>query len=206
MLIIFSDWFQNAIKLRKSSEIGLLQALGKQLNNHVRRYAAYLIHLGVIFIFMAIVGTTAYKQEKQITLKKGESTTIGKYTLTYDTMSQSKDEVKDILHAHVTVFKDGNKIDELTPERYYYRSAMRETQVTTEVDLKSNLAEDLYISLPNLQNDESATFVIMLNPLQNWMWIGGVLMVLGTIIILVHVARTNKVTTQPRSRQDSRIS
>ncbi len=203
VIVIFSDWLQNAGKLRKSNEIGFLQALGKQLSNHVRRYAAYLIHLGVIFIFMAIVGTTAYKQEKQITLKKGESVTIGKYTLTYDTISQSQDKVKDILHAHVTVYQDGNKIYELTPERYYYRSTMRETQVTTEVDLKSNLVEDLYISLANLQNDESATFVIMLNPLQNWMWIGGGLMVLGTIIILVHVTRTNRKQKSKKKQSEN---
>jgi len=195
IVVIFTDWFQNSVRLRNDKKIGFARALWEQLSRHVRRYAAYLIHLGVILIFIAIVGTTAYKQEKQVTMKKGDSTTIGKYTLTYENISQSHDKAKDILLAHLSVFKNGKKLGDLTPQRFFYRSTVRETQVSTEVSLRSTLLEDLYISLASFQKDESATFVIMINPLQNWMWIGGGLMTLGIIIIFIDIRRRRKSQT-----------
>ena len=108
-------------------------------------------------------------------------------------MTQDRDKAKDMLLAHVKIFKNGKEIGELTPKRFFYRSAMRETQVTTEVSLRSNLKEDLYISLASFQEDESATFIIMINPLQNWMWIGGGLMALGIILIFIDNRKKKKI-------------
>jgi cytochrome c-type biogenesis protein CcmF len=88
------------------------------------------------------------------------------------------------------VYRGEELLAKLFPQSHFYRSAMRETQRTSEVDLRSNLKEDLYVSLASYQDDGSATFVLMLNPLMNWMWIGGFTITIGVIIILIHA--TNK--------------
>lgn len=203
LAVILSELFVSAGKRKASSNENIFKATGKILRLNPRKYAAYLIHLGVAMIFIAIVGTTVYKQEKQITLKKGESTTIGKYTLVYKSMSEESDERKDVLYAHLDVLKSDKKIGELTPQKHLYKGGIGEKQVTSEVDFKSNLVEDLYISIASYQNDESATFVIMLNPLQNWMWIGGAVMTLGIIIILANAFKKQKQKNKKTSGQKS---
>jgi cytochrome c-type biogenesis protein CcmF len=162
---------------------------------NVRRYAGYLIHFGVILIYLAIVGTSVYKQEKEITLQQGAETTIGDYRLVYSKMGDKRDANKDVLTAELDVFKGSEKLGTLTPRRNFYTSTMGKTQYTTEVAVRSTLKEDLYVILASYQDDGSATFTFLVNPLQIWMWIGGVLITIGVIIILVHSARNKK--TQP---------
>lgn len=163
---------------------------------NTRRYAAYLIHIGVILIYLAIVGTTVYKHEKEITLRQGEETTIGDYRLVYVTMGDKRGANKDILMAELDVFQGDKRLGKIVPQRFFYHSAMGKTQYTTEVAVRSTLKEDLYAILASYQDDGSATFTFMVNPMQIWMWIGGILMTIGVIIILVHSAKNKK--TQPK--------
>jgi len=185
-----------SVSIEKSREDkGLFNAVGKVLNKHARQYSGYLIHIGVVMIFLSIVGTTAYKQEKELTLNKGESTIIGDYQIVFNQMGERREKRHDILFAEMEIFRDGKSLGKLFPQSHFYKSAMRESQRTSEIDLRSTLKEDLYISLAAYQNKESATFIIMINPLMNWMWIGGFIITLGIVIILVHAVRKKKLET-----------
>ncbi len=182
----------------KSEKKPYFISLFQTLKQNTRRYAGYLIHVGVILIYLAIVGTTAFKQEKQITLQQGQATSIGSYRLVYMGMSEQHQANRDILTAELEVFKDSKQLDILTPARNFYHSTMGSTQYTTEVAVRSTLKEDLYAILSSYQDDGSATFTFMLNPLQIWMWIGGVAMVIGVLIILIQSAR-KKAASSPSS-------
>ncbi|MFZ5516994.1 MAG: heme lyase CcmF/NrfE family subunit [Candidatus Zhuqueibacterota bacterium] len=190
--IIFSVIINNIASNKRSQDKSLLAAIGFVMKLNTRRYSAYLIHLGVMMVYVAIVGTTVYKQEKEITLQKGETTSIGKYKLVYEKMGERNDSNKDVLTAEMSVYVDEKKVGTLVPQRFYYRSSMGQQQYTTEVAVQSNLIEDLYVSLASYQEDESATFVLMVNPLMNWMWIGGGVMAVGIIIILLHSAKNKR--------------
>ena len=201
VIVIISDFLQSSVTRKKNNQLSLVKSLTEELSVNTRKYAAYVIHLGVVMIFIAIVGTTAYKVEKQVTLKKGEATTLGKYTLVYTKMGEHYELTKDVFFAEIDIYQNEKKIGTLTPERFLYKSGIGERQVTTEVDLRSNLIEDLYVSLASYQSDESATFVLMLNPLQNWLWIGGIVMTIGVIIIFIDVSRKkNKKSTTPSKK------
>jgi cytochrome c-type biogenesis protein CcmF len=176
----------------KSENVSLFNAIGQVFKVNTRRYAAYAIHIGVILIYLAIVGTTVYKHEKEITLHKGDATTIGEYRLVYQKMVESKKANVDVHVAELEVFKNEEKLGTVKPRRNFYHSLMGKTQYTTEVSVRSNLKEDLYVILASYQEDESATFVFMVNPLQIWMWIGGVTISIGVIIILIHASNNKK--------------
>jgi len=190
--ILIFELIQNASIEKDRVGKGLLNAVGKVLNKHARQYSGYLIHIGVVMIFLSIVGTTAYKQEKELTLQKGESTTIGDYQIVYNRMGERHEKRHDVLFAEMEIFRDGKSLGKLFPRSHLYKSSMRESQRTSEIDMRSTLKEDLYISLAASQNDGSATFVIMLNPMMNWMWIGGFIITLGIVIILVHSVRKKR--------------
>jgi cytochrome c-type biogenesis protein CcmF len=57
-------------------------------------------------------------------------------------------------------------------------------QPTTEVAIHSTLKEDVYVILAGYEKD-MATFKVMVNPLVIWLWIGGGIMGLGTVIVML---------------------
>ena len=99
---------------------------------------------------------------------------------------------KDVLYTELKIFQGEKQIGTLYPQSHFHKSTMRESQRTSEAALLSNLKEDLFISMVSYQNDESATFVIKVNPLMNWMWIGGFIITIGVIIILIHAMGKKK--------------
>jgi cytochrome c-type biogenesis protein CcmF len=52
----------------------------------------------------------------------------------------------------------------------------------TEVALRPTLAEDLYLVLASLEADGLAAFQVLINPMVVWLWIGGAVLILGTLI------------------------
>jgi cytochrome c-type biogenesis protein CcmF len=48
----------------------------------------------------------------------------------------------------------------------------------------STLLEDLYVILTAVEADGSATFKLYRNPLVNWIWIGGLVFVIGTVTVM----------------------
>ncbi len=190
-----------SIKQRITAEhLAFFQSVAHVFRVNTRRYAAYLIHIGVMLIYLAIVGTTVYQEQQQITLQPGQETTIGKYRLVYNQMGEQREANRDVLMAEIDVFSGTKKITTLHPRRNFYHSAMGQTQYTTEVAVRSNLKEDLYLILANYQDDGSATFTFLVNPLQIWMWIGGGVITLGVIIILIHATKHNKSLPKPADK------
>ncbi len=179
---ILMEFWRGTIARRKTSGENYLLALGRLIWKNKRRYGGYVVHIGVILCFIGITGSSAYKQEKQITVKPGESFTIGDYTLKYEKYSSYPTQSKVVTAAIVSVFKDGKKIDVLTPEKnLHFKSS---DQPVTEISLHWNLKEDLYLLLAGFSGEGMVTFKVLVNPLMVWIWIGGIVMAIGSIIAI----------------------
>jgi cytochrome c-type biogenesis protein CcmF len=79
----------------------------------------------------------------------------------------------------------------LNPEKNLHRG---HDQPSTEVAIHSTLTEDLYVILAGHEG-EVATFKVLVNPLVVWIWIGGGVMALGTILALSPDRRRRKALT-----------
>ena len=144
-----------------------------------RRYGGYTIHLGIILISLAIIGSGAYKQEVTKQVSVGETITIDDYAITFNGLRQRQEGENDVVYAEMPVMKDGQVIGTITPEKVFYATW---EQPSTEVAIKGTLVEDLYVILATWENSgQTATFKVHVNPLMSWMWIGGYILVLGTI-------------------------
>lgn len=155
-------------------------AFWRLISRNKRRYGGYIIHFGVVLIFFALSGN-AFNRDKQITLKKGESATIQEYTIRYDSLVRYPTAHKESVIANLTLFNDNHPVGALYPEKSLYRG---QDQPTSEVAIYSTLSKDLYVILAGYDED-TATFKILINPLVIWLWIGGCVMTLGTIIVML---------------------
>nr|MDQ3068094.1 cytochrome c biogenesis protein CcsA [Acidobacteriota bacterium] len=148
-----------------------------------RRYAGYIVHVGIVIIFLGFAGN-GFKQTAQKEVRPGDTMTVGSFTLAYDALRVAEDPQKQMITAHVRVSKDGQALGTMEPARWFFRG--REEEPTTEVAIRRGFAEDLYIVLAGYQAaDQSAILDVTVNPLVNWVWAGIGIMFIGTIIALL---------------------
>jgi cytochrome c-type biogenesis protein CcmF len=147
-----------------------------------RRYGGYWIHMGVLIMAFGIVADGIYQTETQIRLQAGESITVGDFEMTFNSVSRfpGADDLL-ITQADVDLYKNGEFVRKLTPEIEFYQ---RTGQPMTIPSARSTITEDFYVILVNWEptTADAATFRIFLNPLINWVWAGGIIFVLGTLI------------------------
>ena len=157
-------------------------ALLDLVTRNQRRYGGYIVHLGVVFMFLGVTMSSVYRVEEIHTVDRGQEFQIGDYTLKYTNMETSSDDHMDRLIATLQVSRGGEVIDELKPEKRFYR---KPEQPATEVAFRSTLKEDLYVILGNLGDNDTATFQAYVNPMVAWLWIGGIVLALGTLVCVL---------------------
>ena len=177
------EFVRGARVRRGATGTDLLTAMVGLVMRSRRRYGGYVVHAGIVLMFLGFAGA-GYKLERQVLLSPGESVELGRFEVRHDRLSESDDGQKQMVTAHLTVFKDGAAAGELYPARWFYRK--HETEPTTEVAMRRSISEDLYVTLATYDvGDQSAAFQVTVNPLVNWIWLGFAIMALGTGLALL---------------------
>ena len=147
-----------------------------------RRYGGYMIHVGVIVAFVGIVGSSFFKTEVKKTVNPGQSFAVGPYELRYNGVLPINTPHLESAIANIVVMRDGHEVAEMAPAKLFYK---RQQQPATRVAIRSTPLSDLYVVLAGLDdNGTQATFEVFLTPLVFWLWAGGLLMVIGTVVVM----------------------
>ena len=166
----------------KTSQENAFTALFTLMARNRRRYGGYIIHLGVVLMTIGVVGTNFFQQETQGRLRLGEQLTLGRYVMTYDGLDEFvTDDDRQVARATVSVYRDARLITQLHPRRDFYFAS---SQPMTIPGVRSSVEDDLYVLLVDWEPIASngATFKLYVNPLVNWIWVGGLVFILGTLV------------------------
>lgn len=178
-------------------------ALWRLAGRNRRRYGGYFIHLGVIVVAIGIIGSRFYQVETQQNVALGESLSvsspfIGTYELTYQGLRDvpSIDD-RIITQATLSVTKDGQPAGILRPNREFF---VVQQQPMTIPDKRSTFSNDLYVIIAGWEaGGETATFKVYINPLVNWIWFGGLIFILGTLVAAWPDAREERQRVAARA-------
>ncbi|HEY6394865.1 MAG TPA: heme lyase CcmF/NrfE family subunit [Candidatus Binataceae bacterium] len=146
-----------------------------------RRYGGYIIHIGVIFAFVGIVGSSFFRTEVKKSVHPGQSFSVGPYQLHYLGISMIESEHLESATARLEVIRGGRDIAEMAPAKLFYK---RPQQPATKVAIRSTPRDDLYVVLAGIDDGGLVTFDVFLTPLVFWLWAGGLVMVFGTVIVM----------------------
>jgi cytochrome c-type biogenesis protein CcmF len=166
-------------------------ALIRLVGRNRRRYGGYIVHVGIVVLFVAFAGM-AFRTETQASLRPGETATLRSpyghtYTFTHLGVSQDK-----VLNRHVTaglveVRRNGRRLGYLRTEKRQHVDGFGQPtfEPSTEVGIRSTLREDIYVVLAGVVGGtEQAVYRFTLNPLVWWVWFGGMILVTGGLVVL----------------------
>lgn len=183
LLAILAEFWKGVRARQSAKGENPLQAFFKLVSRNQRRYGGYIIHLGVVLIALGFIGDSYFKVETQGTVPVGETISISDYQLRFDGLLRYPgSDGRDVYEAQTTLFEDGQFIRSIQPRRDYF---IVQEQPVSVPGVYATPGKDVYILLIGwdvIDDVQNATFKIYINPLINWVWIGGFIMIIGTII------------------------
>jgi cytochrome c-type biogenesis protein CcmF len=176
------EFWKGASAIRAKNGIGFIPAAIELTHRNTRRYGGYLVHMGIVFMFIGYTGA-AFNQDVTKEVAPGGDTKVGHYNLHIANIESGENDTYAWQRLAVDVSRNGNALGTLFPERRLYKASQ---QPTSEVSIRRRLNEDFYINFAGLSADNRrAVIQAYVFPLVSWIWIGFWVLAFGTIVCLI---------------------
>jgi cytochrome c-type biogenesis protein CcmF len=177
---IVSEFFKGARQIGQKNQLNFAHAVVELTHRNTRRYGGYLVHMGIVLMFVGWTGT-AFNRNVTAEVQIGNSFSVGPYVMKVAHMNQGDTQNYKWESAVLEVAKNGSPIGTLEPERRFYKASQ---QPLGHVALRNRLNEVLYINFAGGEG-RTVTLQAYIFPLVSWIWIGTLVLVFGTLIALV---------------------
>jgi cytochrome c-type biogenesis protein CcmF len=165
-----------------------------------RANGGMIVHLGVIIVAVAFTSASAFSHSDSVRMQPGDTKQIVGHSITYLGTDTVKSARKITVRARVRV--DGGQI--FAPAQSEYPNGNM-TVPTPSVDV--GLRRDIYLTLDEAPRaNGSAVIGVVVEPLVSWLWLGGLIMAIGTLLAIVPGRRrlpTAPVSEQPKADPDT---
>jgi cytochrome c-type biogenesis protein CcmF len=183
---VLSQWFRDVLARSRAKAEGYLTAFLNLIQSNQSRYGGYIVHIAIVIIAIGVIGSSVFDVEKEASLTPGSSMDINNYSLNYEGLHFYGAQNRMIVSAEVSVYKGDRFISVLSPQVYFSPNF----EGVGEVAIRSTLTEDLYIILAgwepidseDLSKGYTAGLSVKVNPLVIWIWIGGVIFLIGGLL------------------------
>ena len=178
---IFREWYRGTRARHRSGESYPI-AFARLISANRPRYGGYVVHLAVVLMALAIVGTYFFETQRDVRLAPGQTAEVSGYSITYIDSEQRDFPDRAQRIATVEILNEGGEsLGLFRPEQSFYPAFnLRPARAA----IHSTPLEDVYVIPNDFFPDGTVGFRILVNPLVMWMWIAGPVMVLGTLIAL----------------------
>jgi cytochrome c-type biogenesis protein CcmF len=168
---------------------GLGAALLALLRQNRRRYGGLLAHGGVALVAIGITASSAFKQETQAFMQRGDTLSLGGYTLRFEGITEAREPHRHVIRSRFSLLGQGGEVENVTLQpalNFYTGRASPSQEPIGSPAVHSTPLRDLYLVMAAFQEDgEAVTVRLMLRPLVMWIWIGSGVMVVGAIVAML---------------------
>jgi len=179
---IVIEFFKGAAAIHVKDGLSWPTALVELTHRNTRRYGGYLVHMGIVVMFIGFTGA-AFNHDVTAEVAIGEKFKLGKYELLAKETKDGDNGNYIWQYARLGVWRDGEFLGDLQPERRLYKASR---QPSSEVRIRRRLNEDLYLNFASVSEDgKKVTIQAYVFPLVSWIWIGFLVVLIGTWICLI---------------------
>jgi cytochrome c-type biogenesis protein CcmF len=175
-------------------------ALARTVRSNPRLYGGLVVHVGVVIVAIAIAASSGYSTKREVRLREGQSAGVRGYTLTYVGSHENRTGQKNTVSADVRIKRGGDDLGTYAPAISTFRNA---AQGIGTPSVRTGWREDLYLTLISSPNEQGrVTIGVAVNPMVMWLWVGGGVMALGTLVALSPGLRRR---ARPTETEDERV-
>jgi cytochrome c-type biogenesis protein CcmF len=190
--VVATILYDTALALRARRRIaaeGMLRGLITLTRRNQRRYGGLIVHLGVVLIMLGIAGSMTYSREREATLGLKQSLNIGDYRVQFEGLQGAQQATHWRVEGAFRVFQNEREQGVLRPALKFFPTQQSPIGRATHL---SGLSEDFYLILSGFSelNRNEATIKVLVRPLVIWMWIGGFIIAIGTLICILPMAKS----------------
>src|ERR1051326_3581572 len=180
---VASEFIRGGIVWKNKLQTNIFAGMYQLSRRNMRRYGGYVVHFGVVLVVIGLAGA-AFNRDQEQEMATGDKIEIGRYTLVSKAYTEDDNANYGSRAALLDVYRNGKFLTQLNPEERRFKASGG--QPVHIVANHSTLREDLYVTFQGL-NDQTGHPIIkaIINPLVNWIWIGVLVIVLGTGMALV---------------------
>jgi cytochrome c-type biogenesis protein CcmF len=149
-------------------------------------------------LFIGFAGQ-AFKTDAHGNMGEGDLLQVGNYMLRCESLTTGDTPNYEYTRAMITVTKNGEAFTSMHPEKRFYKASQ---QPTSHVAIHPTLSEDLYVVLAGIDPDTGKGIIqVFVNPLVSWVWLGGLVTLLGTLLSMVP-SRVEREMAEIRQSQE----
>jgi cytochrome c-type biogenesis protein CcmF len=176
------EFYRGAKVIRARSGATFMTSAVDLTMRNTRRYGGYIVHMGMVFVFIGLSGA-AFNRDLQKDMQVGQTMQIGPYSLLLQGFDSRPEKNYTAQRMLVEVLRDKKPIMMLYPEKRHFST---NEQNGTMVAIYSTLKQDLYVVYAGDSPDTQLPVLhAYLNPLVKWIWLGGAVVVFGTLVAML---------------------
>jgi cytochrome c-type biogenesis protein CcmF len=158
-------------------------AFGSLVSRNRRRYGGYIVHAAIVMLAIGVAGSSAFDRVAEAKLARGDSMTIGDYTLVYRALDERASANATEIRATLEVSRGDRDLGTLQAGKNAYTI---EQQVSNEVGIRADplTGEDLFVIAEQIDPDGTVYFRVFVKPLVNLIWLAGLVFLVGSLVTL----------------------
>jgi cytochrome c-type biogenesis protein CcmF len=180
---IVLEFYRGTMARHRNVGTGYVASFFGLINKNKSRYGGYLVHFGMMILFIGVAASSAFQTEITASVRQGESFELGRYRLQFMNTISERVPNMERLATRVKVWVGDRHLDTLYPERRFYQQP---EQATTEVDRYTPMRGDLYLVFIDYDPERGiGVFKAFHNPLIRFVWLGWMVVILGTGVAML---------------------
>jgi cytochrome c-type biogenesis protein CcmF len=180
--VVVQEFVRGVAARQKRGDENVFASLWNLVAKSRRRYGGYIVHVGIAVMFIGFAGR-GWSLDKEVSMSPGDTVTFEEYTLKYVGPRMEVDAEKRMIFADVQVSRNGKPVETISPAKFIYKTMGG--SASTEVAMSHSVRDDLYmiIGMVNPQT-KVASFQMHVNTLISFIWVGAVILMLGSIVAM----------------------
>ncbi|MBI1205667.1 MAG: heme lyase CcmF/NrfE family subunit [Azospirillum sp.] len=140
-----------------------------------------LAHAGIGIAIAGMTGSAMWMTERIVAAKPGQVIELAGYQIAFDGVEAAQGPNYAVQRGSFVIRRNGREIGTLHPEQRHY---LVTGQDMTHAAIHTTGVSDIYIALGEQGADGTRTVRLYHHPLVPWLWLGGLVMVLGGAVSL----------------------
>jgi cytochrome c-type biogenesis protein CcmF len=167
----------------------------RTVRSNPRLYGGLLVHVGVVILAVGLTASSGYTTKREVRLSPGQSTTVRGFTVTFLRTKVEDSAQKSTVRADVRIRRGTSNLGVYSPAISSYPDFPDGIGTPS---VHTDPWHDVYLTLVSAPRTTSGavgpvTLGVQVGTLVMWLWVGGAIMGLGTLVALTPTRRRRQV-------------